>query len=162
MLLICYTAIPLIDPLKKNIASFRPIYNLIWLLISCFLFYIFCISMAWNLGYTANFILLIVPGIAILWYGLGSLLSRAERNWFVGVRTPWTLSSDTVWKKTHVLAGKLFKIAALVTLLGLLAPTFSFAYMLVIFPVMAIAIVAVIYSFIEYRKEEKLRDSNNI
>lgn len=155
ILIAFYAAIPYIDPLRKNIEHFRPVYNLLWILISIFFFYIFFLSLEWNLGYIFNFTFLVVPAFSFFLYGLGALLGKAERNWFVGIRTPWTLSSDTVWRKTHALVSRLFKIAAFVALFGMFAPERNWAFAFTLIPLAGIVLFAVIYSFIEYKKEER-------
>jgi uncharacterized membrane protein len=48
------------------------------------------------------------------------LIKNAKRNWFIGIRTPWTMSSDKVWDKTYKIGGKLFKIAGVVALLAII------------------------------------------
>ncbi len=155
ILIAFYAAIPYIDPLRSNIERFRSAYNLLWILFSVFFFYIFCISLAWNLGYVFNFTFLIVPAFSFLLYGLGVLLGKAKRNWFVGIRTPWTLSSDVVWDKTHVLMGRLFKIAAFVSLFGMFTTERRWALAFTVIPLIAIVLFGVIYSFIEFKKKER-------
>ena len=51
----------------------------------------------------------VIPVTGVLLYASGVLIKNAERNWFAGIRTPWTLSSDYVWDKTHQLGGYIFK-----------------------------------------------------
>ena len=90
------------------------------------------------------------PAIAVLFVAVGFLLERAERNWFVGIRTPWTLSSDAVWRHTHDRAATLFKLSGVVALGGLLFPSY-FVYF-VAGPAAAIAAVAMVYSYVDYRR----------
>ena len=61
----------------------------------------------------------IIPAFAVLLFYIGILIKHAKRNWFIGIRTPWTLSSDKVWDKTHALGGKLFQVSAVITLGGI-------------------------------------------
>jgi len=74
---------------------------------------------AFNLGYEFDFTLLVLAAVAGLFYYIGFVLERAECNWFVGIRTPWTLESDAVWQRTHRLGGRLFKLTALFALVAL-------------------------------------------
>jgi uncharacterized membrane protein len=46
--------------------------------------------------------------------GIGNVLGKLRSNFFVGIRTPWTLSSEHVWDQTHRWAGRLFVGAAAV------------------------------------------------
>ena len=150
VLYLIYLAIPKIDPMKANIASFRSYYNGLWFLIFLFLVYIYILSLFWNLGYRFNFATAIIPAFAIFWSVLGMLLKKSKRNWFVGIRTPWTLSSDIVWEKTHWLAGKLFELTAVVILIGLWFPNLLLWFIFI--PIIATVLITIVYSFLEYRK----------
>ena len=97
--------------------------------------------------------LAMVPALGILFYFVGIVTEKAKRNWFIGIRTPWTLSSDIVWNKTHKIGGKLFKIAALIAFSGLFFP--KYAILLVIVPVILVALYTIVYSYFEYKKQKK-------
>jgi len=151
-LLLLFLAIPRIDPLRKNIEKFRKYYDGF---IFIFLFYLAVIHfqiILWNLGIKMDFNLTMPLLFALLFFYLGILLSRAERNWFVGIRTPWTLSSDYVWKKTHEMGGKLFKIAAIIAVFSIFVR--DYAIFIVLIPIFAISLFLVIYSYILWRREE--------
>jgi uncharacterized membrane protein len=148
-----YLVIPFIDPLKTNLKSFRDYYDGLWALLLVFMLYVFGLQLAWNLGARFDFGRALIPAFAILWYVLGIALGKVKRNWFMGIRTPWTLSSDVVWEKTHALGGKLFQLAAVLSLSGLF-----FRGGLVIFtilvPILVVAAVTVTYSYVVYRQLE--------
>ena len=150
-LALLFIAIPRIDPLKENIRQFRKDYDHFVAVILLFLLYLQLLVILWNLGGRFNFSQLLCPAFAILFYATGILVGRARRNWFVGIRTPWTLSSEKVWQKTHALGGKLFRIAALVTLIGVLLP--SLAPFFILGPVLAVSAYLVVYSYVEYQGE---------
>jgi uncharacterized membrane protein len=107
--------------------------------------------LTWNLGYEFDFKTFIFPMIGVLIFYTGILMKHAKRNWFVGIRTPWTLSSDKVWDETHRIGGDLFKISGIITICGFLLP--GYALFLVLVPIIASAIFLVVYSYILYRKE---------
>jgi uncharacterized membrane protein len=146
-----YFVIPLIDPLKNNIKSFRKYYDGFWILISVFMLYVFALTIMWNTGSRFNFTTAIVPAMAVLFFCMGSFLKNLKRNWFIGIRTPWTLSSDAVWDKTHQLSGKLFKAVAVISLLGLFLRGNAVIFVIII-PVILAAVISVIYSYLIYRK----------
>ncbi len=147
-----YIIIPKIDPLKSNIESFRKYYDAFWLALTVFLMYIFALVLAWNFGYRFNFSVMLIPAMAAFWYCIGGLLEKSKRNWFIGIRTPWTLSSDVVWEKTNALGGKLFKIAALFALFGLFFQNSEVLAIFIIVPLAGVALFAIVYSYIEYKK----------
>ncbi|NYZ78044.1 SdpI family protein [Candidatus Micrarchaeota archaeon] len=148
-----FYAIPSIDPLKKNIAAFKKYYDGFKLVFTLFFAYVFAMTLAFNFGYRFNFFTLLAPGMAVLFYYIGVLMEHAERNWFVGIRTPWTLSSDRVWKKTHRLGALLFKIIAVLVLASAAFP--EYAIYLFLIPVIAVAAILFIYSYFEYAKEKR-------
>jgi len=92
-------------------------------------------------------------GIGLVFLAIGNLLPRARPNWFVGIRTPWTLSSDRVWEKTHRFGGRVFVAAGiLITLAGLFAVQWAHA---VAFTVILITVTTVlVYSYLEWKREQ--------
>ena len=152
-MLLLFIVIPRIDPLRSNIQGFRKHFDGFVVLIMVFLFYIYLLTIFWNSGYTFNMITLLSPALAILFYYTGILIENAKRNWFIGIRTPWTMSSDKVWEKTHKIGGKLFKIAGVVALLAIFFE--RFAIFIIVVPVILISIYTVVYSYFEYQKEMK-------
>lgn len=143
--------LPKIDPYKKNFKEFQNYYDLFICVIFSFFFYIYLLTLFWNLGYRFNLVQLMSPAIAVIFYYAGVLTQNAHRNWFVGIRTPWTLSSVTVWQKTHKLGGKLFKFTALLALFSTLIP--QYAVYLIIVPVLFTTATVFVFSYLEYRKE---------
>jgi len=145
-----FLLIPRIDPLKKNIEKFRKYFDWFIVLIIIFLLYIYSLTIFWNLGYRFDMGQMMMPALGILFIYIGTLLKQAKRNWFIGIRTPWTLSSDAVWDKTHQLGSKLFKLAGIIALLGIFIP--NYALWLVLVPVIAFSLYLMIYSYFEYKK----------
>ena len=143
--------LPRIDPHKKNYEKFRDWYEGFILLFVLFFLAIQVQIILWSSGYqvSPNLTFPLLTGMLFIY--LGFLLGHAEQNWFVGIRTPWTLSSKTVWKKTHELGGKLFKIAGVISCAGIVAGEYAFWFILV--PVLSVAVYTVVYSYTEYQKE---------
>ena len=148
---VLFLVIPKIDPMKENIEKFRRYYEGFIILLILFMVAVHVYTLLWNVGIRtdSNFVLSI--GIGLLFYGAGVLTENAERNWFIGIRTPWTLSSDRVWRKTNRLGGKLFKIAGIIAILGVLFPRFITFF--IIIPVLFIVVFSFVYSYLEYQKE---------
>lgn len=152
-LLLVFALIPRIDPLRANIAEFRPYYDWFVVIFTGYMFVVHTGIVAFNLGYEFDFVYLVLVGTAILLYYSGILLTRAKRNWFIGIRTPWTLSNDEVWSRTHALGGKLFKLTAILTLVGLLFGEYALYFLLV--PVLLTVGVTVVYSYYLYERLER-------
>jgi uncharacterized membrane protein len=153
LLFLLFLAIPRIDPLKENIAKFRKCFDFFVAFVIAFLLYLYLLTLYWNLGARFDLIQALVPAFAALFYVAGVLIASARRNWFVGIRTPWTLSSETVWKKTHSLGGKLFKLSGIIALFGIPFP--SLALFFVLAPVILAAVYSIVYSYFEYARETK-------
>jgi uncharacterized membrane protein len=151
-LALLFLAIPRIDPLKANIAKFRETYDRFVIVLLLFLLYLSLLGIAWNTGIRFSIPQVLSPALGALFYACGVLIGRAKRNWFVGIRTPWTLSSERVWDRTHAIGGRLFRIAGILALLGAVLP--GIAWLLVLGPVLLISAYLVVYSYLEYRKEE--------
>jgi len=152
-LVIMFLAIPKIDPRKENIAKFRKYYDGFIVIVVLFMVAVHLQTVLWNIGIRINPNAMLPLGIGLLFYYMGILTENAERNWFIGIRTPWTLSSEKVWKRTNRLGGKLFRIAGIAAVFGAFFPEFAIYFILV--PVIAVSGFSVIYSYIEYQKEIK-------
>ena len=145
--------IPEIDPLKANIQLFRSEYNGFIAVFALFLFYLHVLTISINLGLAINLNQSLFPTVGLLIFYLGVLLGKAHRNYFIGIRTPWTLNSETVWNKTHQLGSKLFQIAGALTLLGVFFPRYA-VYILMV-TLIGTALLTTIYSYFAYRHESQ-------
>jgi len=148
-----FAAVPAMDPLKANIRKFRKQYDTFVALFAAFMLALQAEVVLWNTGVFVNPNVVLSVGMAALFFYAGVLFESAKRNWFVGIRTPWTMSSERVWDKTHKVAAKLFKAAGVLAAAGAVLP--EYAVLLVLAPVMIVAIYSVAYSYVEYSKERR-------
>lgn len=154
-LFLLFWIVPVIDPLKANIARFREYFNAFIVLIMAFLLYIHGLTLAWNLGFTYNMNIAIIPAVGLIFVFAGVMMGKARRNFFIGIRTPWTLSSDRVWDETHRLGSRLFIASGIITMLAVFLGE---AGLWLFLPVILIAaLVPVVYSYILWRREEKAK-----
>jgi uncharacterized membrane protein len=144
---------PLIDPLRANIAKFRPQYNLIIVFLGGFFLYLHILTLLWNLGHEIPIGGALAPAMGILFFGIGILLKSAKPNWTFGIRTPWTLSNPVVWDRTHALGSTVFKISGVLITLGVLLPEYGVLLLVAIVGLASLGLV--VYSYLEYRKIEK-------
>lgn len=145
--------LPKFDPYKKNFEEFRNYYETFVVLVFCFLFYIYYLTIVWNLGYQFEMIRFLSPALALIFAYAGFLMSKTKRNWFVGIRTPWTITSKSVWTKTHKLGSKLFYFSSASTLLGIFFPLLAFYLMIV--PILFSVGFLFVFSYLEYQKPKK-------
>lgn len=151
-LYLLFRVIPRVDPLGDNIQKFHTPYQKLVLAVLGFMTYIQALIVFWNLGYSFTVNQALVPAIAVLYYLMGDVIGEARQNWFIGIRTPWTLSDEEVWKKTHERCRPLFKVAAGFALLALVIP--DYFILLTVAPVLAASVYAVFYSYREYQKQK--------
>ncbi|MFH1229533.1 MAG: DUF1648 domain-containing protein [Candidatus Aenigmatarchaeota archaeon] len=149
-MLVLFMILPGIDPMKKNIEKFRGYFDNFVLILILFMFYVYNLTILWNIGITFDMAQLIMPAVGMLFFYSGVLMENSKRNWFIGVRTPWTISDDRVWDKTNKLAGKLFKASGIITILGVLVPAYGFLLMMA--SIMASALYVTAYSYFEYQR----------
>lgn len=145
ILYIVFILIPHIDPLGNNIKEFRYYYDMFVSLLILFLFYMELTVILFNFGIKLNILRFISVPVGLIYVYLGVLLLKSKRNWFVGIRTPWTLSSDEVWLKTNRLAGKFFIVDGVLVMLSFITGRFSEIFMIWI-PLVFILFI-VVYSY---------------
>jgi len=95
----------------------------------------------------------LLPALGLFIFFMGFLLEKTKRNWFIGIRTPWTLSSDKVWEETHRLGATLFKISGLLAILGAFLPEIAFWLMFI--PLIGSSLFLVVYSYLLYARRER-------
>ena len=147
--------IPNMDPLKANIVEFRETFNLFIVFFVTFMLYVHILTLIWSLGYN-NFKMstALLPIIGLMFIFIGYMLRKARRNFFIGIRTPWTLSSDTVWSKTHQLGSILFMLSGVFAMIGGFFGG-MLAFWLMFVPLIGSTLFLVVYSYVLYRNEIK-------
>ena len=148
-----FLVIPRIDPLRRNIAKFRAYFDIFVVMMMLFLLYLHGIMILANIGFTFNMMQVIAPALGAVFYYSGVLIGHAKKNWSIGIRTPWTMSSERVWNKTHKIGGKLFKAAGIIAFLGIFFP--DYAILLIFVPVVAVLVYTFVYSYVLYQKKRK-------
>lgn len=145
--------LPTIDPRGKNYMKFGGAFEGIMISVMLFMLVLHLITLRAALGYPVAMERVLPVGVGVLFVTIGNLLPRARPNWFVGIRTPWTLSSDRVWEKTHRVGGRLFVLGGiLIALSTLFGTTWSRAVFIAVVAICSLG--AVIYSYMEWRKEK--------
>jgi len=145
-------ALPGLDPLRRNYDAFINEYDVLCTGIAAFLCYLHALTLAYNIGYQFDLIRLLAPAFGVMLFGLGMIMKKVKRNWFVGIRTPWTISSDKVWDRTHAICGSMFMADGVVAFIGIVLPVIGL--LLAIAIAVAIAVFGIIFSYLEYSKEQ--------
>ena len=105
------TVIPHISPRGYRIERFQRVFEILQAAILAFLFFVTVIALLAGTGTPVPVDRAMLAGVGLLLVVLGNFMGKLTKNFFVGIRTPWTLASDEVWLRTHRLGGKLFVIA---------------------------------------------------
>src|SRR5690349_3793052 len=149
-----FAALPSISPSDFSVAGTARAYHAIELSTIAFVLciHIAVLLMAVGLRLNVSFILTILVGA--LFIVLGNSMSKIQRNFFIGIRTPWALASEDVWLRTHRLAARVFVIAGLAMMI---VPFAGLKATAVAFPAIAIgaALVPAVYSYVIYRRLEE-------
>jgi uncharacterized membrane protein len=95
-----------------------------------------------------------LPFMGVLFIAIGYMLKKAKRNFFIGIRTPWTLSSDTVWDKTHQLGSILFMLSGALAIVGGFFGGMT-AFWFLFIPLIGSTVFLVAYSYLLYQDETK-------
>ena len=147
--------LPRISPKRFEVDTFKSTYGIVMLLAVALFGYIHVVTLWADVNGRIDIGRALFGGIFAFLALIGNYLSKVRRNFWVGVRTPWTLASDRVWNDTHRLAAKTFVIAGIggviVTLLPLPLPL----WMGIGGGLVAIgALIPAVYSLVHYKRLE--------
>jgi uncharacterized membrane protein len=145
--------LPYIDPRRANYAKFQGTYDLIVNAVITLLLVIHVGVLGAALGWPVPMDRLAPLVVGAMLLLLGNVLPRARSNWWFGIRTPWTLSSDTVWTRTHRVGGYLMTGAGIVTMLSVLLPRRAGVAVMSV-AIGAASLGSVIYSYFVWRGEQ--------
>jgi len=141
-----------IDPRKEKYVLFKRPWLVLQISIVLFFAYMYFITL-YMAFYPATLIVpFIFGGIGVLFILMGNYLGKIRQNYFVGIKTPWTIDNEEVWNKTNRLGGWMFLIAGLV----IFAEAFIQWHYLIIFIITVVlaSIVPIIYSYIIFKKKK--------
>ncbi len=148
------TIIPSIDPRRDNYFKHTKAYGMIKQGTIIFIILLVWITNLYSLGWETDISKIVIIGVGVLFMIIGNYLTQIKHNYFVGIRTPWTLANETVWKKTHRVGGMLFVI------FGILMVASSFLSHIISAAVVGISVFVIViglfgYSYLIFRKIEQ-------
>lgn len=144
-------ALPSIDPRRANYAKFQPTYDFMIgaTLTAMAMIHLALLASAMGAPVAIHRVIAVAMGLMLV--AIGNQLPRARSNWWFGIRTPWTLSNERVWERTHRVAGYLMTAAGVVMIIG--AFVFEFIGPLVVVCLLGSVIGAAIFSYVAWRQE---------
>jgi len=152
LIYVIFVAVPHIDP-KKQIQKMGKKYDTLKWVITTFMsvLALFIIYIAKNESIAnPNYILLLCGVLFIL---LGNYFKTIKANYFIGIRTPWTLENESVWKETHKLGGKIWFAGGLLVILSSLIFDERTNFIIFMTIIAVMVLVPVIYSYLLFKKQ---------
>lgn len=145
-------ALPRIDPHRASYSAFKSTFYLFINATMLFLSVVYVATLSIAMGWNIAILQVVGVGIGLLLIILGNEMGRVQPNWFVGIRTPWTMSDPEVWRCTHRVAGRILFVAGLTILVAslLLPPAYSIAVILL--GVLCSVLFSVAYSYVVWRQ----------
>lgn len=144
-------ALPAISPRRFEIKPFADIYGALMLVIQGVMLVIGMTALLVGAGFALPLSTIVPLAVGVLLMVLGNYMGKLRKNFFIGIRTPWTLASDAVWERTHRLAGWVFVLAGVAMVIATLAHAMPGWGLLVI---VAVLLIPYVYSFFVYRALE--------
>ena len=154
-LALIFLALPAVSPRGFRFDRFLGVWGVLQSAILALLLLVHTLVLLSAMGRPVDITRGIEAGIGLLLAVVGNFFGKLTRNFFVGIRTPWTLASEEVWMRTHRLAGKLFVLAGLAMFVLALAGAGPISMMIV---VGAAALVSVVASYVFYRRIEGFKE----
>lgn len=146
--------LPRIDPFRKSYLRFAKTYTLVVDFVVAFMAFVYAVTLYGAFHPDVQVRVLVPFAVGLLFAAIGNQMSKMERNFFMGIRTPWTLASERVWKQTHLFGARVFVAAGLTTALSaLLPPPYSFFVLIVILTVATAAVT--VASYVIYTRLDK-------
>lgn len=146
--------LPILDPRRDNYQRFSSAYTFLrWSLVIFFML-LYAATVLSALGYSVNIALMVKALVAVLFIIIGNFMGQFRHNYFVGIKTPWTLANEEVWQRTHRMGGRLWVAGGFVCLAMALFQANWSAYIFFA-SIMVIAIVPIIYSYIIFAQTVK-------
>jgi uncharacterized membrane protein len=152
LMVLLFAALPWLSPKKFEVDSFRTTYLYIMIVTVGMMAYINILIVITSLGMPLDVGRAVEGCVCLLIALLGNVLGKVRRNFYVGIRTPWTLANERVWNATHRVGAKTFFVGGL---LGLIGVIFRAPFWLPVAAIVAAAIVPVVYSLAFYKQLER-------
>ncbi|HEY8164345.1 MAG TPA: SdpI family protein [Gemmatimonadaceae bacterium] len=148
-----FRGLPHIDPRKANYAKFASTYEWIIASVLAFMLLMQVIILAAATGRDVPMERVTPFGVGVMFLIIGNLLPRARSNWFVGIRTPWTLTSERSWERTHRVGGYVLVLIGLAMIVvSFVSPVRGLIILpFVVFPVVLLLIA---YSYFVWKQDK--------
>jgi uncharacterized membrane protein len=144
--------LPWLSPRQFSIDRFRATYNFLMGLVGFLFAYIHGITLVASAQLPIDMTKAMLGGLFLFLALIGNLLGKVQRNFFIGIRTPWTLADETVWIRTHRVGAWVVTVGSL---MGLVAVLCGAPFWWAFGGFMVMALFPVVYSLVLYKRLEK-------
>jgi len=151
-MLILFWLLPKLDPRKEKYQKFAQVWEIMQTVLVGFFTYMYAVTLYAAMVPNVNVSVFVLVGIGVMFLILGNYMGKIRQNYFVGVKTPWTIDNEDVWNKTHRLAGWCFVLAGLLFIFQGLTGWVS-GWLFGLAMVLAV-VVPIIYSFVIFPKKK--------
>jgi uncharacterized membrane protein len=151
-ILLLFSVLPWLSPRHFEVDTFRSTYLYIMVAVLAMLAYVHALILAASLSWVVDVTRAVIGGASLLVALTGNVLGKVRRNFFVGVRTPWTIANEHVWNATHRFAAKTFFAAGLA---GLACAILNAPFWLPLAAILTGALLPAVYSLILYKQLER-------
>jgi uncharacterized membrane protein len=145
--------LPFFDPRRSNLAASGKFWNAAGILSVGLLAYVHALLVWAAAGNAIDLTGALVPGLSVLFIGLGNYLGKTRSNWFGGVRTPWSMSSEYSWERTHRWSGRMMVASGFASLIAWFVVEAKLAFMLLVGLVILSSLVSVVLSYVFWRAD---------
>ncbi len=152
-----FALLPQIEPMRENLFKSRKAYTAVWtsamlLLVGVHFGVVMLMVRAGGNSFASpEFARFVIAGTGIVFIVFGNYLPKTRQNWFLGIRTPWTLSSEYTWEKTHRLGGRLFVFVGFVSLIAAFALKGPSLVFVLCGGALGATLISAVFSFLVYR-----------
>lgn len=149
-----FDKLPNLDPKKQNYEKHKKAYGVVKISVVLLMAVMSWITIAVSLGLQLEINKIIPIFIGIMFILMGNYMPTIKSNYFFGIRNPWTLANESVWKKTHKLGGYVFAFSGILFIIMAFVPTEEVMIGLVVFMLILMMLVNV-YSYKLFHKESE-------
>jgi len=149
-----FAVLPRIEPRRTNLLQSGKAFLAIWAVLLLFLGGIHASIVFTAVGWKVNVSFIAFGLVAVMYLVIGNFLPKVRSNFLMGVRTPWTLTSELSWNKTHRLAGTLFMVLGALMLVGAFVRPSVMLWLVIGGPI-AITVISVLYSYFVWRSDPR-------
>ncbi len=158
LLSVLMSQLPRFEPRKSNLAQSEKVYKVVWALLIAVMVVVHAGVLASVLGYNLKMEMVVPIVVGFMLMAIGNYMGKMRSTWFMGIRTPWTLTSELSWNKTHRLGGRMFIVLGLSLMLAAFTQTQLWAGIIGVGTV-AMVIFLFVYSYMVWKQDPAAQQS---